>query len=487
MKLNKSSILLTILLTNCCKTCLVHQKKAETYPLSTRSGIPYVENQLNLSHFAWWKKLKDPTLNQLIVHALACNNQIKSAKQTIKQAQAQLKAAQYAWIPTLDATVDGFSGRTWNSHIKPEGPLAKNTLRSNNFNPRFQGYFTGFVPGYTVNILNNISTINASKASLAIQQAQKQATQLSIISQISGTYFMLLGQREQLVLHQLLSKDLRALRQLEQIRFKNGASDLETLMRIDQQIAQEEAQIPQIETVVAQSENTINLLLNKNPGPVSTHNNIMALQLNHLIPRAIPSYVLKNRPDIMIALNNLKLAYAELGIAYSAFFPTISLTGLLGKTSLDLTNLLNISTNIWIAQAAASTKVLNPSAYQNVKAAKAGFYAINYEYLHTLRSVFADVDNNLTQEQQNNKSYLHIQKGYLAAKKSYHIAAIQYKEGATDYRTVINAKINLDQTQLRLVQEKAQLLDSMVQLYNALGGGSDLEPRFTRIRQKPST
>lgn len=465
--------LFAILLGGCYQTCIIHHEKVK-YPESTRSGIKYVNDKTELSRIAWWKKLKDPELDALIFQALSCNDEIKSSYATIEEAQAQLKATQYAWIPTLDATANGFAGNTWNSHVTPNGPLANSPFFSHFSNLRFRGYYTGFVPNYSFNILHNISNIKSAKASLAVHQAQAQSIKLGIISQMTGAYFMLLSQREQLAVEKALSRDLRELHKLEQVRFQKGASDVETIISIDQQIAQEETKVPQIENVVAQSENTIHVLLNQNPGPVSTHKALLSLNINNLIPNSLPSSVLKNRPDIMIALNNVKIAYAQLGVAYSAFFPTISLTGLVGNASVDLINLLKLSTNVWIAEATGATKIFNASAYQNIKSTKAGFKATYYDYLHTLRSAFADIDNNLTNEQKNRLSYLQTHKWFLAAKRAYTISLAQYKAGAKDYRNVVNAKINLDRSLLSLVQEKAQLLDSIVQVYSAVAGGYDV-------------
>ncbi|WP_058534340.1 TolC family protein [Legionella saoudiensis] len=464
--------LLIMLLEGCCKNCGVNEQI--TYPNSTRTGIRYMQNKAELNQIAWWKKINDPQLDHLIVQALQTNDSIKGSYATIEQAQAQLKAAQYAWIPTFDASASGFTGGTWNSHITPSSQLANNQFFAHFPRPRFRGYYAGFVPNYTVNVLNNISNIKVAKASLAIQQAQAQSTKLSIISQMSGTYFMLLSQREQLAVERALTRDLKKLRQLEQVRFQKGASDLETLTSIDQQLAQEETKIPQIEGIIAQSENTIQLLLNQNPGPVNTQRSLLALKVNHIIPKQLPSSVLKNRPDIMIATNNVKMSYAQIGVAYAEFFPTISLTGLVGNASVDLTNLLKISTNLWVTQAIASMKVLNPSAYQNIKSAKAGFKATYYNYLETLRAAFADVDDALTNEQKNKLAYLQTKRGYLAAKRSYALALAQYKSGARDYRNVVNAKINLERSKLSLIQEKAQLLDAIGQVYTAVAGGYDV-------------
>lgn len=465
--------LFAILLGACCKNCVITEKV--NYPKNSRGGIKYTDNKAeDLSRVAWWKKLQVPELNQLIMQALTSNDTIKSSYATIEQAQAQLKAAQFAWIPTLDATATGFAGRTWNSHITPRGQLANNPFFSHLSNIKFRGYYSGFTPKYTVNILNNIYNVKSAKASLAMEQAQAQSTKLGIISQMSGAYFMLLSQREQLAVEKELLDDLRKQHHLEQIRFKKGASNIEVPINIDQQLAQEEARIPQIESVIAQSENTIRLLLNQNPGPITTHRSLLALNLNQMIPKSLPSSVLKNRPDLMIALNNLKIAQAQVGVAYSAFFPTIALTSLIGGTSVDLTNILKLSTNIWVAEAAASTKIFNASTYENIKSAKAGFKATYYEYLNTLHTAFADVDDALTNEQKSNLSYLQTQKGYMAARRAYAVALAQYKSGAKDYRNVLNAKINLDRSKLTLIQEKAQLLDSIVQVYNEVAGGYDV-------------
>ncbi|WP_172468404.1 TolC family protein [Legionella gratiana] len=463
--------LCAILLGSCCKNCIVQEKV--TYPKSTRSGIKYVNDTTFLSQLAWWKKLHDPQLDQLMYQALASNYQIKSSYATIEQAQAQLKAAQYAWIPTLDGTANGFAGRAWNSHITPQGHLVRDPFVSSLSNLRFKGYHTGFVPEYTFNVLNNINNIKSAKASLELQKALTQATKLGIISQMSGAYFMLLSQREQLAMEKALCRDLKKLRHLEQVRFQKGASDLELVTNLDQQLAYEETKIPQIESVIAQSENAIHLLLNGNPGPISTNRTLLSLNLDNLIPKQLPSSVLKNRPDIMIALNNVKIASSQIGVAYSVFFPTISLTGLVGNASIDLTHLLKLSTNLWIAQAAASMKIFNASSYQNIKSAKANFKATYYDYLETLHAAFADVDNALMAEQKNRLSYLQAYRGYLAAKEGYALALAQYKSGAKDYRNVVNAMINLDRSKLSVVQEKAQLLDSIIQVYNAVAGGYD--------------
>lgn len=156
------------------------------------------------------------------------------------------------------------------------------------------------------------------------------------------------------------------------------------------------------------------------------------------------------------------------------FFPSISLTGVVGRASLQLTNLLNLSTNLWLVEGVAVLKLLDVSSYQNIKAAKAAFKALYYTYLETLHTAFTDVDNNLLIAEENKASFLHTETGYTAALKAYSIACVQYKAGKTDYRNVLNAKVNLDKSLLDVIQKKAQLLDSIVQVYQAVAGGYEV-------------
>lgn len=460
-----------LLLGSCCKECTISEHVP--YPKTTRAGIPYTDSSADFRATAWWTNLHDPLLNNLIAEALATNNSVKSAYAAIDQAKAQLKAAQYAWIPTLDASFNGFGGRTWNTDITPLSPALRTPFISNLSNLRFKGYYTGFVPSYTFNIVNNIYNTRSAKASLAMQKAQMQSVKLSVISQVSGTYFMLLSQREQLATEKALVQDLKKLLALEKIRFKKGASNIETVTSLDQQAAQEMAKIPPIENVIAQSENTIRLLLNKQPGVIRSANTFYKLQPHRLIPKSLPSSVLKNRPDIKLALDDLRVAAAQVGVAYSAFFPTIALNSLVGGASVDLSHLLTLSSNVWVAQAAASTKLFNAASYQAVKGAKAAYKSRYFDYLNTLYTAFADVDNALTNEQKNRLALLQNEKAYEAARQSYSLALTQYKAGATDYRKVLNAKINLEQNRLQVIQAKAQLLDALVQVYSAVAGGYD--------------
>lgn len=440
-------------------------------PKTTRSGLKIVSQSVDLSRVVWWKKMHDRALNDLIKQALVNNNQIETAKANVLQAQAAFKEAQFAWLPTLGASGNGLAGGGWDTQFTPQGVLAQSSTLSKLGSIHFRGYYAGFVPSYSLNILANINTNKFARASLNMQRAVYQSTRLSIISQTSGSYFMLLGQKEQLSEQSQLIHDLKTRRRLEWIRYKQGASDLSAVTEIDQQIANNEASLTSIENSIAQLENAIQVLINRNPGPIITHGHMKALSVRGLIPSNLPSEVLKNRPDIMMAQENLNMAESNIGTAYSNFFPTISLTGLLGGASLELSHLLTLSTGVWLAQAAASMPLLNGRYYEQIKGANAGYKAACFSYIQTLRLAFADVDNSLTHNQKLQDAYGHQLVALQASNRAYRLVLARYKAGATDYREVVNAKLNLDYAKLNLNLAKMQQLDSIVEVYQALAGG----------------
>ena len=173
-----------------------------------------------------------------------------------------------------------------------------------------------------------------------------------------------------------------------------------------------------------------------------------------------------------MAEENLKISTANVGLAYAYFFPTISLTGLLGGASVELSHLLTLSTNVWVAEAMASLPVLNGSQYAQVQAAKAGYKAAYYTYVHTLRTVFADVDNSLTHQQAMDTAYHNTLTAYSAAQKTYHLMDVRYQTGMVSDRERLNAHISVDNAALNLNTAKMQQLDSLVTLYQSLAGGA---------------
>jgi NodT family efflux transporter outer membrane factor (OMF) lipoprotein len=447
------------------------KQSALVVPKKTRSGVAWTSKGADLSYRRWWLQAHDPVLNQLIDEALNNNNQIQAAKSTIVQAQAQLKAAHLAWLPSLDLAASGYGGKGWDTQFTPEASALQGVAPPNQSNLRLHGSYLGFVPSYSLNVLSNSQYTRYARAAVAWQKASYQATRLSIIGQVSGSYFMLLGQNQQLAEQKALIQHLHKLKALEAIRHQDGASDLSATSTIDQELAANTAQLATIENSIAHIENAINLLINHNPAAVPHHRSLNNISITRLVPKEVPSSVLENRPDITMAYAQLIVARANIGITAAELFPGISLTGLLGRPSLELTHLLSLSTGLGAAQIAASIPLIKASAYQKVKAAKAERDKAFFNYLHTLRSALIDVDNSLMRLKKSSDAYARQNQALQAAEQYYRINLSRYQSGAQDFRGVANALINLDKAKIGVTMAKMEQMNSLVEAYQALGGG----------------
>jgi NodT family efflux transporter outer membrane factor (OMF) lipoprotein len=425
----------------------------------------------DLSQLMWWKNMHDPILTKFINQALDRNNQILAAKETIVQAQALLKGAYVAWLPTVNLTDNHFFLKGWDTHSNPQGALAQIPTMGSLSDLDIKGHYTGFVPDYSLNILENINNAKLAKASLATQKAMYQSTRLSIISQTAGSYFTLLGQKQQLEEQQQMIRHMHKLHQLETVRYTSGASDYSVLADLDQELYKYQASLASIENSIRQVENTLQLLINHDPGPVITDNSLNRLSTKNIIPAHLSSQVLQNRPDIMIAKEQLNKADAHLGLSYASFFPQLSLTGLLGGSSIELIHLLKLTTGLGVAQLAARMPILNGALYQQIQASKAGVKAEYYNYLQTVRAALVDVDNRLTKQQKSNQAYRNQLDALNASMRAYSLILARYKAGLQDRRAVIHSLINVDQAKINLTLAKMDYLNSIVALYQALAGG----------------
>lgn len=421
---------------------------------------------VQINTLAWWTKFHDPQLNQLITEALANNNDLGIATGNVLAAQAALKKVQFSWLPTLGLAGTGFGGRFSNTEVTQPLPILPF-----NHPPRFNGYFAGFVPEYTLNAITSIKQGDVARFNLALQTAETNAVRLGVISQMAGSYFSLLGLKKQLALQEQMIRDATSLRKLTAIQCQQGAVSTINVAALDQSIATLRKKTPKLHHDITKIENAINVLTNRNPDSIITKNNFDHLSTQDIIPINLPSETLKTRPDIAIAEYQLQISHAMVGVAASQLFPSISLTGLGGASSLDLTSLLNFGSGLGAGLAIAKMPLISMEIYAEIARAKGKKYAAYYNYLKTVRNAFAEVDNALSQHATVDQTY---EQQYIAVKKAqeqYTIAENQYKQGAISYSKTLLTKLNLDYMKAGLNQAKMHQMRSIVNLYQVFGGG----------------
>jgi len=222
---------------------------------------------------------------------------------------------------------------------------------------------------------------------------------------------------------------------------------------------------------IPQTENALSILLGRNPGPIPRGKTLDGLALP-IVPSGLPSDLLEQRPDIRRAEQNLIAANARIGVAKSLYYPSISLTGIFGFSSTDLSKLFRTSAQAWTWAIPVTAPIFTAGAIRGqVKATEAFQQELLIRYQQTIQVAFREVDDSLVDQQQT-RGQLEAQGRQVEALKEYaRFAQLRFDNGYTSYLEVLDANRSLFDAELNYAQTKAILFKSFVNLYKAMGGG----------------
>lgn len=435
-------------------------------PEKLRSGTPIVQEGESVSNYAWWTRFKDPQLNDLIDQALTNNHDMQIAVANVEQAEAQLRAAQYAWLPTLDAQGGAMgSGGIDTSYSNRGSASFSNGLG------RLSVVYGTFVPSYSLNVFALINQTRVAEASLEIQKAARHSVQLTVIGQVSGGYFNLLSARRELALQEKKIELLSRLKEAHHTRLSAGGANATSLLETESRLRLAQAMLKDVHDDIQKTENAIQLLTGKMPGAFSTSKSPADFSIEGLIPSNLPSMVLHQRPDLLMAENNLRAASAQIGVANAAFFPNISLTGLIGGASAMLTNLFSVQGGFWGATGTVAAPVLNARKFAEVSVAEAKQKAAYANYLQAVKSAFSDVDSQLTSMQIANQKQADLLAANKAAQRQTAINVAQYKAGVRDIRFALEAEAEAIESERLVNGGSARQLSQLVTVFQSLAAG----------------
>lgn len=446
------------------------------FPPATRNGTTLSEMDQTLAGTPWWKQLNDPQLDSIVDEVLTSNRDLEVALANIEKAQSQLKAAQYAWMPTLGVQAGGIGAGGIDTSYQPRGSLSQSSSLNNGLG-RFSVAYAGFTPAYSLNIFEVINQTKIAQASLETQKAAYQSTRVVLIGQATAGYLNLIIARRNLALQEHLIDLLKKNRTASSVRFSSGSADGSAIEQVDGRLRQANTQRNRYLEEISSLENALHLLMGKSVGALNTSRDPMEIDPVHLIPKALPASVLKDRPDMKMAESALIRAGAQVSLANAAFFPSISITGLLGGASMMLTNLFSSTGGAWMANGSITVDVLNPQKYSAITTAKADQKAAYANYQQAVISVFADVDNQLTGMQFANANYEEWMAATLAQRRESQISLARYQAGMADVRARHEAEIKRIESNLSLNAAKQNQLAHLVSLFQSLVSGYDYYPK----------
>jgi len=409
---------------------------------------------------AWWKQFQDPVLNDLINTALLENKDVRIAAARMEQFMAQVDITRSGFYPQVGYGVGGSRNQA-SKNILPPGVESLTETWQATLNV-----------GWELDVWGRLRrATEAAQADLLAAEEGRRTVILSLVSSVATGYITLRGLDAQLEIAMNTVKSRRDSLDLFELQFEGGVISELTLAQVRSEYEQALAAVPEIESQIIRAENLLSLLLGQNPGSIQRGLPIDKLTLAS-IPADIPSDILTRRPDILQAEQNLIAANARIGVARAEYFPSISLTGLLGIASGDLSNLLESDSLLWSIGGDAFGAIFTGGRISaGVKRSEAYYKELLFRYQQSILTAFREVEDALVSTQKAREK-LQAQERRVKALGNYaSLARLRYDNGYSSYIEVLDAERSLFDSELNAVRTQSEVIVGMISTYKAMGGG----------------
>jgi len=412
----------------------------------------------------WRDFFRDPRLAAMIELALANNRDMRIAVERIEEARAQFGIAQSDQFPAFGVGVNGQMTRNPPA-LRPGGVNAPSVARSVQAGLGMTSFELDFFGR-----VRNLSEA-AYQQYLSTQEARR-TVQLNLVAQVAQAYFNL-RLAEQMT--ELMQRTLAARQNTYDLIRQQFDAGIASELDLQQALGQlETVRADQAATVRthAQAANALQWLLGMEippdlpPGSPFDRN-----QLVQEIPVGLPSDLLARRPDILSAEHGLMAANANIGAARAAFFPNISITGLLGFASPQLGGLFGGGNRFWQFSPALQTPIFSGGVSGNLDLAKAREHIAVAQYEQTIQTAFREVADALAGEATYAQQLNALGDLQRSSSEALRLAKLRYETGVDSFLQVQTAEVNLYGVQQSLLSVGMNALMNRVSLYKALGGG----------------
>jgi multidrug efflux system outer membrane protein len=425
----------------------------------------YADKEANdLSNTRWWEQFKDPVLNELIRSALAENKDIKIAAARVEEFQGRYGVVRSQLFPQVGLGVQG----TRNRAPRDNGPVPLDS----SIDPIFNNYQANLSASWELDVWGRLRRLNESaRADLLASEEGRRTVILSLVSSVATSYITLRDLDQELKIARTTAKARGDSYEIFKLRFGAGTiSEMELAQNLSE-FQRTQASVAQFESQVAVQENNLAVLIGRNPGPIIRGRDLEQLTLPS-VPAGLPSDLLERRPDLRQAELDLISANARIGAAKALYFPTISLTGLLGSASNQLSNLFTGPAATWSYGMAASMPIFTAGGIAGqVEQAEAFQQQALLSYQQSIQSAFRDVENALVSASKS-REQMASQANQVDALRTYtKFARLRYDNGYTSYIEVLDAERSLFDAELSYTQTRGLVLNAMVDVYKATGGG----------------
>ncbi len=435
-----------IALINACKVGEDYVKPQQEGPISFRQDFP---KDTAISNIPWWKLFQDSVLVSLIDTALVNNIDIQIAISRIEESQLYLEISRADLYPSIGYNTYGSS--TANSEASG---LANNIG-------------VGLNISYTVDLWQKIKTLNevALQEYLASEEAYKTLN-ISIVAAMANAYVALRDVDNRLIIAEKTADNFKENLEVMQARFNAGIISDVDLSQSKIQLIEAQAAIEVFERSRVKIENAISILLGTAPKSMPRGLSLFEQISLPRVPVGLPSELINRRPDILMAERKLHAQTLRIGVAEALKYPSLTL-------SLDMgAQLINPVSLFADLGAQLLGPIFNAGKLQrNVEVERERTEQLLLNYQMTYLLALQEVEDAMIEVETYKKEYHLRDEQMKLATNAAHLAWVRYDGGMTNYLEVLNLQNSQFNAELKASEAFKQQLSSIINLYQALGGG----------------
>ncbi|WP_020203458.1 efflux transporter outer membrane subunit [Cupriavidus sp. WS] len=412
----------------------------------------------------WWERFGDARLDALEQQALAANPTLAVANARLAQARAQANAANAGLFPQI-----GINARAQRAAISANRPLTN--YAAPNFGTVQNDLTPSFTVGYELDLAGRVRrTIESAEASAQQSQADFENVRLLLTTDLAANYYNLRALDIEIdVLQRSIALQRRALDLVSARHDLGAASGLD----LAQQQALLDATLTQVDVLAKQRSQFEHAIatLTGTAAPLFALAPEVAELVPPAVPLGVPSDVLERRPDVASAERAMAAANAQIGVAKSAFYPSVILGSAIGGESGAFGSLFNLPSLVWSVGATAAVTLFDGGKLRaNLSFAQAGYDGTVANYRRVVLTAMQEVEDGITGLSALSRANDQQRRAVGSARQVLDMATARYEGGATGYLDVITAQQGLLGAERTAAQLRGQQMLTAVFLVKALGG-----------------
>lgn len=421
------------------------------------------EQAAEIANTRWWEAFGDPALDQLVDSAVRENLDVQIAAARVDQFLGALRTTRSQFYPQFNYGADASANR---ASAVGQPPVPPGTDRN------YELYTAALGASWQIDLFGRVRRqTEAAQAQVYASEQGRRGVILSVVTSVATGYIGLRALDRQLEIARSTAENYAQTLKLFELRRQGGVvSDVE-LAQIQSQYQQALAVIPSAERQIAVQENLLSILLGRNPGLIPR-----GLTIDQLtepgIPGALPSSLLERRPDILQAEQELRAANAQIGVAKSLYYPTLSLTGVLGLASTSLGNFVSSDATYGTLAATLTGPIFTFGNIEGqVSSAQAGERGALAFYRQVVLNAFRETNDALIGVQKRREEHTALAKRVEALQQYASLSRLRFDNGVTGYLEVLYAQNELFGAELNAVQSLSDRYGELINVYKAMGGG----------------